>query len=783
MCTSANFSASVAAAGPVMGTASAALEADAQSSAEKLAKGASGSPLVAESEVQFGWAASPQSASEESEVSGGSALDVSIVQRRAAEAEAEPTDSAEARAVPAGGMLNFWLESPQQPPPMPAQRAALGAPVPMQALDTSAVSAGVHDSSGLFDDEDDSVLAEFLMQEQQGEGAAAEPKPARPDRRRPVVRGKVQRSYRDEFTDLIIVLEGGRSVTLSGVWVYTDVEAGDMVHWIGEPGEETPDAFDDLAVSNSANLLVVLPDVLVTSTRLASTFQCARKAVLSDRLKDLGRSSAAMTYGNIIHELFEESMRTFDFSTSSLQSLASQLVAKHTSSLFYARESEASAAEHIAGVLPALQGWAAATMPSARGPAPTQSQSAPAALARGQTSASVITSVVDIEEQIWSPSLGLKGVIDGTVEGEDGELLAFELKTGRQPKGGAPKIEHKAQTMLYTLMLQERHRRDVTAGILTYSAPGDNHRLAAKHVDLSHIMMQRNRVARFIGAPAPATVLPPVVNNPRACKYCFVREQCAVAKVAEDGAATPGDWTGLDASDREALQGHLTEAHMVYFRSWAEMLGFEACRAQKEAAEIWTMGAAERQAVGRCWAGLTLESRTAEGDGSGQFLNRFVRQEPFDVATGKRFRPLTASSGIGRNDTVVLSTLDGDTGVSYATVREVQADAVIVSSRTAFNTMAAGTQWRIDKDSFTTGFTLTRANLFRLFIGGTSGQTRLRELIVDLAPPQFDDAALAASQVMELSPSSMLNPGQRAAVEHAMHVCTTLSCLTCVCRF
>lgn len=79
-----------------------------------------------------------------------------------------------------------------------------------------------------------------------------------------------------------------------------------------------------------------------------------------------------------------------------------------------------------------------------------------------------LTRTLSTEEDIWSPTYGLKGKLDACVEVSistpkpslfaKGERevkrgkMPFEIKTGR-----ARGMEHRAQTMLYTLLLSERY--------------------------------------------------------------------------------------------------------------------------------------------------------------------------------------------------------------------------------------------------------------------------------------------------------------------------------------
>jgi DNA replication ATP-dependent helicase Dna2 len=72
-----------------------------------------------------------------------------------------------------------------------------------------------------------------------------------------------------------------------------------------------------------------------------------------------------------------------------------------------------------------------------------------------------VSKVLDIEENVWSPSFGLKGKIDATVQvtfrGVEGRIrsavIPFELKTGRSIQN----LSHRAQTTMYNLLLSERY--------------------------------------------------------------------------------------------------------------------------------------------------------------------------------------------------------------------------------------------------------------------------------------------------------------------------------------
>jgi len=65
-----------------------------------------------------------------------------------------------------------------------------------------------------------------------------------------------------------------------------------------------------------------------------------------------------------------------------------------------------------------------------------------------------IEKVLDIEENLWEPTLGIKGKIDVTAECTTPEnshrlVIPIELKSG---KGNALNLQHRIQTQLYGMV-------------------------------------------------------------------------------------------------------------------------------------------------------------------------------------------------------------------------------------------------------------------------------------------------------------------------------------------
>lgn len=76
-----------------------------------------------------------------------------------------------------------------------------------------------------------------------------------------------------------------------------------------------------------------------------------------------------------------------------------------------------------------------------------------------------INGLHDVEEDIWSPKWGLKGKVDASVQASinrnpnkvdsvaEENVAPLEIKTGRS----VGVMAHRAQTMLYTLLMEDRY--------------------------------------------------------------------------------------------------------------------------------------------------------------------------------------------------------------------------------------------------------------------------------------------------------------------------------------
>lgn len=170
----------------------------------------------------------------------------------------------------------------------------------------------------------------------------------------------------------------------------------------------------------------------------------------------------------------------------------------------------------------------------------------------GQDSLLAISEVLDIEEDIMSPAYGIKGKLDASVQtiiqmqeaaffakGQKSTKTAtgpmpFEIKTGRATAG----LEHRAQTMLYTLLMSERYGVQVDEGLLYYTQTEEVVKVPAARNEIRSLMVSRNQLASYMIRRSHRRVkgvergdieepfLPPTIDDDWVCGKCYAVDTC-----------------------------------------------------------------------------------------------------------------------------------------------------------------------------------------------------------------------------------------------------------------
>ena len=106
---------------------------------------------------------------------------------------------------------------------------------------------------------------------------------------------------------------------------------------------------------------MLLPDVLLSGTRVASSFKCARQAVLEECFG--GSSSAKAVEGTLLHELFQAALLDENPSAAGLDGHARCIAGRHTDRLLEVGLDEAQARAYYAAYPTLRKPWLALAGP------------------------------------------------------------------------------------------------------------------------------------------------------------------------------------------------------------------------------------------------------------------------------------------------------------------------------------------------------------------------------------------------------------------------------------
>ncbi|GAA5836873.1 hypothetical protein JCM9279_007686 [Rhodotorula babjevae] len=618
--------------------------------------------------------------------------------------------------------------------------------------------------------------------------------------------------------------EGVRQVLLCDDWVDTPVKAGDIVNLIDLPDLATAPPDMPVQLTRSVGLLVLHPDILVSSTKVADSSHCTRKAVLQELIRTLGQSSPSLLYGNMLHSLLQSCMTDAKWDDEYRFERIDDIVKDNGGMLWELEMSFDKVRLELRERSKEFEAFAdrfAHDKPQA-----DAFLSDPRALDTAR-SRLAITSTLGVEDDIWSPRFGLKGKIDVSTSSAVVDSVGFtrrgttpfEIKTGRTSAG----MEHRAQTMLYTLLVTDRYDQDVDSGLLYYMQSNEVFRVQAARNEIRGLLMARNGFATFLHrrmtlsptgassstqrsvAPAPTTspppppqhveddedaelwaemdlppssaraadlepaLLPPPIDDERSCKRCYVRDACMLYRRAVDGDLE------ISTDDEDPLQvlfeertGHLTAEHAAFFQHWERLISFEEQELVRYKKEIWTLTADEREKVGRCFANMVVAGVKVEDEPAVKSAHRFSYRLRPHMPPHSQSQTLLGGA-ISVNDPVVISLENPPLlAISRGFVLSLTPYEVAVGVDRSLTDLpqAPGNEeriFRIDKDELAAGLGRIRDNVIQLFVPG--GDERRRRLVVDLEPPTFDGALAASSQ--HLIPSA-LNGDQKLALEKVL---------------
>lgn len=552
----------------------------------------------------------------------------------------------------------------------------------------------------------------------------------------------------------VVLDQEKRTILLRQDWFFTPIEIGDYLYLHGEYDE------NGICIVDNSHFLVILnPDFLVSCTSVATSYSCTRRTILQERVKNIDGISKSQIYGKMLHCLFQLCLENDNFSLSFLKEKTKQLVLDNLEYLNIVGESIENAMRDISEKFSNLQKWASKYFLN------TQEENLYMKSFRSKTSNTPHISInkfLRTEEHILSPRYGLKGYIDVTLQlaiksGIDLQysIAPLELKTGNNMNV----MQHRAQTILYTLLLSEYYGENVEFGLLFYLEKGETIQVFPVHNEIRGLIITRNNIAKYLKNNQE---LPSMLKNMFVCRKCPMRKPCFIFhKAIESGSAETsglGEYFDDETND-------ITSKDSDFFRYWDLILSKEENEIFRFKKELWTMTSKEREKHGRCLSNLKIKKIHSIFEEILEDIGHYIYT--LEKSSSSNNDDSLLNSEISCNDFIIVSDENGHYSLAYGTVVNIEPKLITVSLNQQLYSPTSilrdhdvrSTQiskrsmlevfnndfnelddknilYRIDKDEFKSGMSLARDNLTKLLY--LDQEKRRRELIVNLYPPKFN---------------------------------------------
>ncbi|KAL2337269.1 hypothetical protein Fmac_011715 [Flemingia macrophylla] len=546
-----------------------------------------------------------------------------------------------------------------------------------------------------------------------------------------------------------------RTVNLQDEWSYSVIAPGDTVHIIGQFDEG-----GNCDISRDNNFLIVQPGLLVSGTQVAASFSCPRRTVLNERLKYNDYSIAALT-GIMLHQNFQAGLTNDNPTVNFMEDYAEVVLQKNVESLYACGVNENDVRKTFSDAIPRMLSWITQFKNTKEREDPSVNfgfDDRPKNVSISEASSNLFSCVIDIEEMAWTPKYGLKGMIDASVrvkiqsqKDEPQEMIMpVEFKTGKTPHNQA--IEHRAQVMLYTLLMSERYQKTVDSGLLYYLQSDLTQGIEVQRSDLTGVLMRRNELASDILKALILQQLPPMLQSPSICRGCRHLNVCSIYHKAHGGST---ESSGL-GEVFDSLTNHMSSSHSKFLCHWDSLIDLEAKETELLKKEVWQSQSLKVPNGGSLSSIVLDASQRIPPQKSlkdNHFIYRFVQDSSSSLSEIS-----DASSSASLKNDLDFTLRSGDHVVSFS-------KRLRIPGRPSTAHDLIQQVWRIVKDEPVTSFAIMRFNLVQLFLKNDQS-AHLRQMIVDLEPPRFDSGSILSQDpaISFVWSEKSLNDDQRRAI-------------------
>ena len=546
-------------------------------------------------------------------------------------------------------------------------------------------------------------------------------------------------------------------------WKYTKVEK-DSIIAVEARKEKTW-----WKVDNEFGFIVAYPDILISSTTIVGGIFCKRKSILNEKFRKIESlpcfktDQTAMVIGSFVHELLQKVIQKDINKFADIKKLLdSMLQSRDTIRLLYATGITLDACrKQMLVFVPRIYQFIQHYLKDKRQEEINRVENN----FKGQ-----IVDILDIEENVWLPCLGIKGKIDVTVEVEENykrKMMPLEIKTGKPSFS----LEHKGQIILY-IMMMALTGQDTDTGLLLYLRENNIQEIKSDHRERRDLMQLRNVLAYYLTPKSTEMLsestadlnwagfeLPEPINHPSACNNCVYNSLCCAYLSKDSNNKLPLNHPLNQL--KEKISRVLSPSHTNYVLHWILLLEMEenAQTTDKSHSNLWTLNAEQRENKKICISNLKMLKTIKESSCKYKFT--FIRNN--SNAQDRESIPYTEFS---ENEYVLIST-DKRINVSAGFIVHLSNTSVAVRVDRDISKYITNELVHIDKYQSST---LHCSNLAS--VGGLLANNdicaKLREIVIDRKPATFDQGVPQSIVSKSSKILQTLNENQQRVVLKAL---------------
>uniref|UniRef100_A0A915I764 DNA replication ATP-dependent helicase/nuclease DNA2 n=1 Tax=Romanomermis culicivorax TaxID=13658 RepID=A0A915I764_ROMCU len=553
------------------------------------------------------------------------------------------------------------------------------------------------------------------------------------------------------------------TLILKGVWYDCCLKSSDpfriFVNFGDLDEEHSPIIFDN----NSKNLILVYPDKLMSANEIASSAFCRRKSVLNDKFRcsDDVTGNKAMLLGTLLHRLFQKALGEQWNGVKRLESEFDSFLkdADVLEAMYFCNVSSVIMQEDARAYFKKLDELLV-------GKFSRQKSDLFQNPANGRHIQ--FENVQDIEENIWCPRYGLRGKIDVTLQVRDNidstenlpTILPLELKTGKTSQS----VEHRAQVLLYNLLLSQNHLDVSDNGLLLYLKDGHLSHLKVNYRDIRGLFHLRNEMARSVELFGSIDIenklnfeLPESLPSTRFCPSCpQALNCCLMSKLESEVRETDDDENRQQFIDN--VTSHLTEKYLTYFQKWLKWTCLENAEQNSKRpnmSDLWSKKAAERAADSNALDSLHFEKMITSGENCQNFqLKLRGKNIPFGIFEVGDY---CIVSNVTKNQIAVASG-----------IISVMSDQEIVLNVSKSYDFDSNNEFSLDHYNSSASNLRSQLGILTKLMTPSEHSRKICELIIDLKDPTFQEKLIKNTILKSKSHLSRLNKQQILAVVKAL---------------